>query len=51
MRRVKLKLADKRAALVNIGRHLGMFVDRVQSEVSVRSVKMEFVKGKGKPPN
>lgn len=27
VRRVKFKLADKRAALVDIGRHLGMFVD------------------------
>lgn len=26
--RVKFKLADKRAALVDIGRHLGMFVDK-----------------------
>ncbi len=29
VRRVKFKLADKRAALVDIGRHLGMFVDRI----------------------
>jgi phage terminase small subunit len=28
VRRVKFKLADKRAALVDMGRHLGMFVDR-----------------------
>jgi hypothetical protein len=28
LRRVKFKLADKRAALVDMGRHLGMFVDR-----------------------
>ncbi|NQY81950.1 MAG: terminase small subunit [Alphaproteobacteria bacterium] len=27
-KRVKFKLLDKRAALVDIGRHLGMFVDR-----------------------
>ena len=28
VRRVKFKLADKRAALVDIGKHLNMFVDR-----------------------
>jgi phage terminase small subunit len=28
VRRVKFKLADKRAALVDMGRHLAMFVDR-----------------------
>ena len=30
VRRVKFKLADKRAALVDIGKHLGMFVDRLK---------------------
>lgn len=30
VKRVKFKLADKRAALVDIGRHLGMFRDRVE---------------------
>lgn len=30
VRRVKFKLADKRAALVDVGRHLGMFKDRVE---------------------
>lgn len=28
VRRVKFKLADKRAALVDIGKHLGMFIDK-----------------------
>jgi phage terminase small subunit len=28
VKRVKFKLADKRAALVDLGRHLGLFVDR-----------------------
>lgn len=28
VRKVKFKLADKRAALVDIGKHLGMFIDR-----------------------
>ena len=30
VRRVKFKLADKRAALVDIGRHLGMFPNRTE---------------------
>lgn len=30
VRRVKFKLADKRAALVDLGRHLGMFVENVR---------------------
>lgn len=32
VRRIKFKLADKRAALVDIGRHLGMFKDRTVHE-------------------
>ena len=30
VRRVKFKLADKRAALVDLGKHLGMFVERTE---------------------
>jgi phage terminase small subunit len=30
VRRVKFKLADKRAALVDLGRHLGIFRDRME---------------------
>lgn len=30
VRRVKFKLADKRAALVDIGKHLGMFKERIE---------------------
>lgn len=30
VRRVKFKLADKRAALVDLGRHIGMFKERVE---------------------
>jgi phage terminase small subunit len=33
VRRVKFKLADKRAALVDIGKHLGMFTDKVATTV------------------
>ena len=32
---IKLKLHDKQAALVNCGRHLGMFVDRVDLSANV----------------
>ena len=28
VKRVRFKLADKRAALVDIGRHFGMFIDK-----------------------
>jgi hypothetical protein len=34
-RRVRYKLADKRAALVDIGRHLGLFVDPSLVNVNV----------------
>ena len=30
VRKVRFKLADKRAALVDIGRHFGMFVDKLE---------------------
>lgn len=62
VRRVKFKLADKRAALVDIGKHLGMFKDRVevsgpggtavQVEVSAREVlagKLARLAGAGRP--
>lgn len=35
VRRVKFKLHDKRAALVDLGKHLGMFVERQAITVSV----------------
>ena len=34
VRRVKFKLCDKRAALVDIGKHLGMFKERVEHDLS-----------------
>ena len=34
--KVKFKLLDKRAALVDLGKHLGMFIDRVSSDVVIR---------------
>ncbi|MBZ9939153.1 terminase small subunit [Mesorhizobium sp. BR1-1-16] len=60
VRRVKFKLHDKRAALVDLGKHLGMFKDRVevsgpnggpiQSEVSARDIlagKLARLAGRG----
>jgi phage terminase small subunit len=35
VKRVKFKLHDKRAALVDLGRHLGIFVDKVQHSGSI----------------
>lgn len=35
VRRVKFKLADKRAALVDIGKHLGMFTEKVEHSGNV----------------
>ena len=35
VRRIRLKLADKRAALVDLGRHLGLFVDPSVLNVNV----------------
>jgi len=34
VRRVKFKLHDKRAALVDIGKHLGMFIERHEHDVT-----------------
>lgn len=49
VRRVKFKLSDKRGALVDIGRHLGMFADRHEqtaghrlSEMSDEELNREF---------
>lgn len=43
---LKIKLHDKRAALVDIGKHLGMFTDRVQlsGELAVTSVTRKIVR-------
>lgn len=34
VKKTRFKLADKRAALVDLGKHLGMFVERSKSEVT-----------------
>jgi phage terminase small subunit len=34
VKRIKFKLSDKRAALVDMGRHLGMFKDKIEHDVS-----------------
>jgi len=43
---LKIKLHDKRAALVDIGKHLGMFTDKVQlsGEVAVSSITRKIVR-------
>ncbi len=38
----KIKLADKRAALVDLGRHFKLFTDMVEGSVVVRSITMGF---------
>ena len=37
--KTRFKLVDKRAALVDIGKHIGMFVDRKDISVSVNPWK------------
>lgn len=43
VRRVKFKLHDKRAALVDLGKYLGMFVERVEQDQNVRIITDEPV--------
>lgn len=56
VRRVKFKLSDKRAALVDIGKHLGAFVERVEltgkdggsiktEEISARDTILDRIAG------
>ena len=41
----KVKLHDKRAALVDMGKHLGMFKDKVELSGDLnQSIKVSFVK-------
>lgn len=42
---IKIKLHDKRAALVDIGRHLGMFNDKlsVSGELVINNIKREII--------
>ena len=35
---LKIKMLDKRAALVDIGRHLGMFTDKVEATVTTKEL-------------
>lgn len=41
VKRVKFKLADKRAALVDIGRHLGMFKDKLEIDLIDRGALLD----------
>lgn len=48
--RTKFKLADKRAALVDIGKHLGMFIDRSQIDVNGQMAIKRVVRATWKKP-
>lgn len=52
VRKVKFKLLDKKGALVDLGRHLGMFVDKVEHthEVSFVALVREALQIKPKEP-
>lgn len=45
VRRVKFKLADKRAALVDLGKHLGLFTEKIEHSgaVTVTSITRRIV--------
>lgn len=43
VRKVKLKFWDKRGALVDLGKHLGMFNDRSTLDVNVRHTLEDFI--------
>lgn len=45
VRRIKFKLSDKRAALVDIGKHLGMFKDKGEDETEKPTVVQVIVNG------
>lgn len=44
---IKVKLHDKKAALVDIGRHLGMFTDRVELSGGLKIDRIELVAASG----
>lgn len=50
VRKVKFKLSDKRAALVDLGRHLQLFTDKVQHEAgdSLKSF-LDRIDGRSRP--
>ena len=41
VRRVKFKLADKRAALVDLGRHFALFTDKIDTRLTVQNLSEE----------
>jgi phage terminase small subunit len=43
VRRIKFKLADKKGALVDIGRHLGMFKDKVEHSFDLSAEASEWL--------
>ena len=44
LRRVKFKLHDKRVALVDLGRHLGLFVEKHKHDIHVDEVDISSVR-------
>ncbi|TPM33725.1 terminase small subunit [Mesorhizobium sp. B2-2-2] len=46
VRRVKFKLHDKKGALVDLGKHLGMFKDQVEHTGNIRVEVVSFADGK-----
>ncbi len=40
---LKFKLADKRAALADIGRHFALFTDRVENDLKIEGIEVTFV--------
>jgi len=49
VRKVKIKFHDKKGALVDIGKHLGMFVDRSELDVKIKG-PLVIVRGAKKEP-
>ena len=49
VRRIKFKLADKRAALVDIGKHLGMFIERSVTTTGSLEELMTTIAAQGRP--
>src|SRR5208283_5099994 len=49
VKRVKFKLHDKRAALVDLGRHIGMFEDRESNNGGVFQIVLHLGEGADEP--
>lgn len=47
VRKVRFRLADKRAALVDLGKHLGLFLDRVEHSGKVNLEAVRIIHNEG----